>query len=95
MTFFVIVNAIVLGIDGGRLISIRFVLHFEHVQRPPYFRFEKIVIFGKDSIDRIRVFFKTLYKFYGYSRSTITFLQSSCEVLSMLLYNLQLFFHAQ
>ena len=30
-----------------------------------------------------------------YCFSTITFLQNSCELLSMLLYNLQLFFQAQ
>ena len=41
--------------DGGRLGSVRFVLHFEHVAivsaMTPYFRFGKIVVFSKDSID--------------------------------------------
>ena len=54
LDIFVIVKTNVFGIDGGRLVLGLF--HFSSMQRlfsaeTPYFRFWKIVIFSKESID--------------------------------------------
>ena len=62
---FVIVKTNVFGIDGGRLVLGFFTFRACSdcfLQRPPYFRFGKIVIFSKQSIDTNSVFFKTLSK---------------------------------
>ena len=54
MTFFGIVKTNVFGIDGGRLVLGSFYIRACSdcfLQRPPYFRFGKIVNFSKESID--------------------------------------------
>ena len=51
---FVIVKTNVFGIDGGRLVLGLFHISAfidSFLQRPPYFRFGKIVIFSIESID--------------------------------------------
>ena len=52
--FYVVVKKNACGIDGGRWVLASFTFHACGVcfmQTPPYFRFGKIVIFSKDSID--------------------------------------------
>ena len=61
---FVIVKTNAFGIDGGKLVTFRFVLHFEHVafvfcRDPSTFGFERLLSCVKIALIANRVFSKT------------------------------------